>query len=141
MPRISRRGGPCGLPFRAIARYVALAYAISWTLWIPFAVLGETVKRGEAWPTHVPGLMGPMAAALLVTSLVQGRTGLRGLLARMTRWRVAPRWWLAAFSPLAFFVVAIPLARLVDGAWPEWDAFDHMNGFPAIGLLGPRYLV
>jgi hypothetical protein len=36
------------------------AYAISWTLWISLAVMGEAVVRGEAWPSHVPGLMGPV---------------------------------------------------------------------------------
>lgn len=126
---------------RATGRYTVLAYGISWALWIPLAVMGETVERGDAWPTHVPGLMGPMVAALLATWIGEGRPGIRNLLARMARWRVAPRWWLMAFSPLAFFLVAIPVARLVDGAWPAWGRFDEMNGFPAVGVVGVLLLV
>lgn len=123
------------------ALFFVLAYAISWGAWIPLAMRGDTVERGDPWPSHVPGLMGPMLAAFLATWLTGGRAGLRDLVGRMTRWRVAPRWWLAAFSPLLFFLVAIPIARVVDGSWPAWSEFDEMNGFPAIGVIGTWLLV
>lgn len=121
--------------------YLILAYAISWTIWISLARAGWIVQRGDALPSHVPGLMGPMIAAVLVTWAVHGHAGMHDLFMRMTRWHVARRWWLAAFSPLAFFLVAIPIARMVDGQWPAWDAFDEMNGFPAAGVLVTWLLV
>ena len=39
--------------------------------------------------THMPALMGPMAAAILATAIYQGREGLRELVGRMVRWRTA----------------------------------------------------
>ena len=32
--------------------------------------------------------------------------------------------------------VAAPAARLVNGDWPDWSAFDRFSGAPAIGVIG-----
>jgi membrane protease YdiL (CAAX protease family) len=50
---------------------------------------------------------GPSIASLLLTGLLYGRAGYRDLLARLTRWRVAPRWYAAALliNPIALLVV------------------------------------
>ncbi len=58
-----------GIPSTAL--FFALAYVISWGAWIPLAMLGETVTPGDAWPSHVPGLTGPM----LTTWLTEDPTG------------------------------------------------------------------
>jgi membrane protease YdiL (CAAX protease family) len=118
-----------------VARYFILAILVSWACWIPVALVGRTVERGDVSPSHVPGLLGPMVAALITTWLVSRKSGVHELVRRMASWRVGWRWWLVAFSPLAFFVIAAPIARLIDGSWPEWSAFDRMNGFPEIGVV------
>jgi hypothetical protein len=41
-----------------------------------------------------------MISALLVTDLSQGAPGIKDLLRRMFMWKVCPKWWLIAFSPL-----------------------------------------
>jgi hypothetical protein len=39
--------------------FFVLAYALSWAWWLPIVVSGGSVGRGDAWPTHLPGLLGP----------------------------------------------------------------------------------
>jgi len=116
-----------------IALYVALVGALSWGWWLPIALTGGTVRRGDAWPTHVSGLLGPMIAAIVATALLGGRPGLRALGAGMARWRVGWRWWGVALSPLALAVASLPIVRVVDGAWPAWSDFGRFNGLPATG--------
>lgn len=69
------RRRPHAVPIPSIALYAGLAYAISWATWIPLAMMAEKVVRGDAWPSHVPGLMSPMPAALLATWLLEGHPG------------------------------------------------------------------
>ena len=83
-----------------------IAYAISWAIWIPMALAGTRTYQGSAWPSHIPGLFGPMAAAFVMWAIVGGRPGVKDLLRRMVHWRVAPKWYLVALSPLAFFAIA-----------------------------------
>ena len=61
-----------------LAAYFLLAYTFSWSYWLPVALTGGHLS-------HFPGLLGPMLSALLVTTIAQGRTGLRELLSRMGR--------------------------------------------------------
>ncbi len=63
---------------------------------------------------------GPFIAALVITALVSGRTGLRQWLAALGRWRVGIGWALVAMlSPVALFVVSAVLLRLVGQPWPD----------------------
>jgi uncharacterized protein len=82
--------------------FFALAYALSWAWWVPLVLEGQTVQRGDRWPTQVPGLLGPMLAALLVVAVIERRRGLRDLLSAMGRWPHGLRWQVAALSPLIF---------------------------------------
>jgi hypothetical protein len=36
--------------------YFVIAYAISWTIWIPMGLGGMRSYQGSAWPSHIPGL-------------------------------------------------------------------------------------
>lgn len=57
-------------------------------------------------------LFGPAAAALIIEAVVDGRSGVRALLARVTIWRVAPYWYLVAFAlPAALSLAAIGAGR------------------------------
>jgi uncharacterized protein len=75
-----------------LACFFTLAYALSWAYWLPLAFAGKIVVAGSGNPTQLPGLLGPAVAALAVTAITQGRTGLRDLGRRMVRWRVGWRW-------------------------------------------------
>lgn len=42
----------------AVATFFILAYAFTWSSWIPMAIRGQIVQPGRLL-THFPGLLGP----------------------------------------------------------------------------------
>lgn len=83
--------------------FFGLAYAISWTLWLVAALLGE--DSGLAPVALVAGGFGPPAAALIVLRLTRGSvsTWARAIV----HWRVPARYWLYALGlPAALFGLA-----------------------------------
>ena len=93
------------------------------------------------WPTHLPALLGPAVAAVVVTAWTMGRPGVRDLLARMARWRVPLRWWLAAVSPIVFLGLGLAALAAAGKALPSPGAFGQFSGVPAIGLAGVLVLI
>lgn len=110
-----------------LAAFVLLAYVFSWSYWLPIAFSGGHLS-------HFPGLLGPMLAAFLVTSISGGRTGVRDLWARMFRWRVPLRWYLVAMIPAAAGVLGVSFVALADGSWPSLADLRTMPGLPDLGL-------
>ncbi|HET7270746.1 MAG TPA: type II CAAX endopeptidase family protein [Rubrobacter sp.] len=111
-------------PSRATTRafplkYFVLAFAFTWVLWVPAAL----EARGLISPLPVPatflGAFGPLLAAVVVTAQEGGRAGLRSLLGRVVRWRVAPIWYgVAILGPLVITLVAITLHVALGGQPP-----------------------
>jgi uncharacterized protein len=126
---------------KALVAFFALAYALSWSWAIPLAAAHVVVRRGEGWPTHYPLLLGPAIAAVVVTAWTMGRPGVRDLLARIARWRVPARWWLAALTPVAFLGLALIAMAATGQALPSVTDFGRFSGTPAIGLVGVLLLV
>ena len=137
-PQVGR--GP-RLDARALIAFFVLAYALSWSWVIPMAVVHEVVRRGVSWPTHFPALLGPTIAALAVTAWTMGRPGVRDLLARMIRWRVAVRWWLVAVSPVVFLGLGLIVMAAAGKTLPNAADFGLFSGIPAIGLAGVLLLI
>lgn len=116
--------------------FALLAYALSWSWLLAVGVAGGVVEPGTGWPTHFPALVGPLLAAVAVTALSDGRSGLRDLARRMARWRVRPAWWLAALSPLLVLVLAL-VASALGGQHVNGGDLGVMSGLPtSIGPLG-----
>jgi CAAX protease family protein len=139
--RVVRSGrglAPAGLG--ALALFVVLAYGLSWAWMLPFAAIGDVIEKGSGWPTHLPALLGPALAAMLVTAWLSGREGLADLLSRMGRWRLPLRWWVATLSPLGFLSAAVAIAA-ATGDVPSWGAFGRYSGLPALGLLAVSVVV
>jgi membrane protease YdiL (CAAX protease family) len=138
-PRQARVGQQ--LDVKALIVFFALAFALSW-LWVfPLAAAHLVVLRGEGWPTHYPALFGPAIAAVVVTAWTMGRPGIGDLLARVARWRVPLRWWLAALSPAAFLGLALIAMAAAGRTLPSAAAFGRFSGIPAIGLAGVLLLI
>lgn len=117
--------------------FYALTLAISWGWMLPFVLAGSVVDRGSGWPSHMPALLGPMIAAVVVTAWTQGARGVRDLGRRMVRWRVGLRWWFWGLgTPLAYFAAGVVIARLSDGQWSSFTGLDQYSGIPAIGVFG-----
>lgn len=103
----------------------------------PFVVADSVVHRGSGWPTHMPALLGPMIAAVIVTAWTKGAAGVRDLGRRMIRWRVGVRWWFWGVGSLfAYFAAGVMIVRLSDGRWPNFAGLDSYSGIPQIGLIG-----
>lgn len=90
-----------------LAAFFALACVISWAIEIPLALTNRGIIRSEIpFSLHYLAGYGPMLAAIVVTRLTGGKTGLKGLFERMRKWRVKPIWWLVAITPLGIYLLA-----------------------------------
>lgn len=114
---------------RPVAAFLALVYAISWTLFLP-PLLSETGLG--VLPVPIPPqpslllvtLLGLALPGYLVTRIADGPTGVATLRRRYLRWRVGLGWYLlAVFGPAAAVLVGAtlwlgpePLRRLA-GDW------------------------
>jgi len=88
--------------------YFVLTYAITWAFLVPFVYLYRVVldQSFEPWLlVFLPGAYGPTIAALLMTYALNGRHGIRDLLAKLLIWRVRWEWY--------FFVILVPIALLI----------------------------
>ena len=101
-----------------LAAFFALAFGLSWLAWTPYILsshglglvdLPIPTLLGTAQLVGVlPGaFLGPLAAAFIVTSVVDGRDGLRHWGRRLVRWRVGWRWYIGV-------LVGVP-AALIGG--------------------------
>jgi membrane protease YdiL (CAAX protease family) len=104
-------------------KYFVLAFAFSWIFWW----LAVLEARGLISPLPVPavflGAFGPLAAAVAITAQEGGRAGLRSLLGRVVRWRVAPDWYaVALLGPLALQSGAVALHTALGGPPPDLSA-------------------
>jgi uncharacterized protein len=129
------------LDVKALVVFFALAYALSWSWAVPLAAAHLVVRRGVGWPTHLPALLGPAIAAVVVTAWTMGRPGVRDLLARLVRWRVPIRWWLVAVSPVAFLGLALAVMAAARQTLPDVADFGRFSGIPEIGLVGVLLLI
>jgi uncharacterized protein len=115
-----------------VVSYFVIAYAVSWAIWIPMALANLRVYQGSPWPTHLPGLFGPVVAAFVMSAVIGGGVRAKELLARMVRWRVAKRWYLAALSPLAFYAVAALAMAATGRGWPDLGELGEFSGLPMV---------
>lgn len=115
-----------------IVAYVLLAYALSWSWWVPMALAGTTTEPGQGWPTHVPGLMGAAISSVIVTGVALGRPGLVDLARRTWRWAVSWRWYALVAGTAALIVLAPITAAVTGEAVP--DARDYVT-YSGVGML------
>jgi membrane protease YdiL (CAAX protease family) len=114
-----------------------LAFVVSWAAW------GPLLADRQGWGTwsastylHLLGALGPLVAAVVVTGLGRGWDGLGVLWSQATAWRGRGRWLaLATLGPLTLFLVAVVVARLVEGQWPALDRFGASTEYPALPIV------
>ncbi|GAB93685.1 CPBP family intramembrane glutamic endopeptidase [Gordonia rhizosphera] len=118
--------------WRRLVAFWLLACMFSWSWWIPLALAGDITKPGQAWPTHLPGLLGPALAAVVVVAATEQRAGLRRLWSRTIRWRVAWWWYVLVLATAACALLAYPAAWLSNSAAPSAAEFAAYSG---VGVL------
>ena len=121
---------------RRLVAFVVLAYALSWAWWVPMALTGTVVEPGQGWPTHLPGLLGPAIAAVIVTAVTDRGPGLRDLWSRVSRWRVPIRWYILVIATMA--LAAIPFVLGTDLGMGDALAY---SGAPSVGVSVVVYVV
>ena len=100
-------------------KYFVIAFAFTWFFW-GLDVLGARDMIPALPGLTVVGTFGPLVAAVIVTAQESGRAGLRSLLGRVVRWRVAPIWYaVAILGPLVITLGAIALHVALGGQPPS----------------------
>lgn len=131
-----------------LAAYFSLAFIFSWGgVLLVAGAQGfhfDTVTREQTLPWALVMIAGPCLASILLTGFLEGKEGLRELLARMVRWRVGSRWWVVSVftNPLLVLVTLSTLTLLVSRVYqpgfnPLFFVFGVMAGFfEEIGWTG-----
>lgn len=120
---------------RPLAAFFFLAFLLSWLVQVPLALAARGVIQAR-----IPGFIhyaagyGPLLSALIVTWLMEGKSGLQSLFRRITRWKVPVRWWLAAFSPLVVYLLVGAGLDLLRGIPLDLTALGRINFLPPLGL-------
>src|SRR3954453_22365974 len=119
-----------------VTTFVVLAYALSWSVWLPLLAQTQGWVAGRPWAgLHLLGSLGPAASAVVVIAATRGRAGLADLGPRLTAWRGRGRAWAFALSVPPLLLVAASAAALVDGQSPadlDWAAFGRSAEFAAL---------
>lgn len=121
--------------------FVIFAYLFAWGWSIPVAIAGGIVEQGRGWPTHVPALLAPLLAALLVVVLTTGRAGVRDLVRRIGHWRFPRVWWLVVISPVVVLGLTLAGMAIAGQDLPAWSDFARFNGLPSYGVIATFVLV
>ena len=130
-----------------LGSFFVLAYVLSGAFIVPWSVSESRVGLG--WlPYTLPDAfgivifvlapLGPAFAAVVVTGVLEGRSGMRQLLNRITQWRVGLHWYGVAlfgfmFAYIAGYIVVLgadPLVALAE----SWSLL--FTSFLTLGLIG-----
>jgi len=104
---------------RIARRHPVLSYCLLVVLWsftcwgliltaVPIGTLFDPPVNGAAMAYMILGGIGPSLVGLILTRVVDGKGGVRALLARLGQWRVG-WWWLAPLIPFALNLAILNL--------------------------------
>ena len=130
-----------------VPSYFALAYAISWlgalVVAAPTLIRGESTSKTTGLIIFPVMLVGPSLAGIILTRIVDGASGIRDLLARMSRGRMPVQWYTALLIPpvliptVLFCLKATLSARFTPNAFALGVLFGCVAGFfEEIGWTG-----
>ena len=104
-----------------MTRFFLLSYAVTWTCFIWVAAAGIPTRSPLGALLILLGAFAPGLVALSLTARVDGGPGVRALVGRVLRWRVAWPWYLFAVGYIPAIKLCVALIhRLATGAWPQF---------------------
>lgn len=126
----------------ALVVYFILAYAVTWSIQIPLALSSRgLIETQIPKQIHYLGAFGPLIAAFIVIALTEGKVGVRALASRWFKWRVQFRYYaFAVLAPIALFILAVLINRVVSGAWSDLSLLGEADYLPYLGPLGALLL-
>jgi membrane protease YdiL (CAAX protease family) len=144
--RMSRSGVGVAVKRHAVPVYFALVCVISGGAVLLTVGPGGLPLNAEQFASfgplmYVAILAGPCAGGILVTGIVDGRPGLRDLLARLRRWHAGWTWYAVALLPaLVMTAMALLLALISSDFRPTILDSSDKSGI-LLRALGPALLV
>lgn len=119
----------------SLTGYFLLAYAISWSIGIPLALIAQgKVDWQIPYYVHYFYAYGPTLAALIMTGLTKGSAGIADIFKRLTNWKMSPFWWMVTISPLLGYAVVVLILRLIQGMWIDLSLLGQVNFLPNLGI-------
>jgi membrane protease YdiL (CAAX protease family) len=121
-------------------KFVLVAFTFTWVFWWLAVLEARGLISSLPVPALFLGAFGPMVAAVVITAQESGRAGLRSLLSRIVRWRVAPIWYgVALLGPIALQLLAMAPHVILGGQPP--DLLAMMGMLPTVLVTSVYMLV
>jgi membrane protease YdiL (CAAX protease family) len=103
--------------------FFLMAYTFSWILLIPSVLSAWGILPGDFTVTFVLHTFGPALAAIIMTSIIEGKAGLLRMRQRIGQWRAGWQWYL-------FILVGVPVLMLLGimiqpGALASFQGLTH----------------
>jgi uncharacterized protein len=116
----------------SLIAYFVLAFAIAWGIIVIVAgskgFRADTLQLPDIMLMFLAMLLGPSLSGISLTVALEGKQGLRSLLARMGHWRLDLGWYsVVLLFPILILAVLILLSVLVSAAFTP--------GFAVVGLV------
>ena len=122
-------------------KFVLIAFTFTWAFWLLVMLEARGLIASLPVPAMLLGAFGPMLAAVVLTAQEGGRAGLRSLLSRVVRWRVAPVWYgVALLGPIVLTLVAMALQLVLFGGQPP-SLLAMVEELPTVVVISVYMLI
>jgi uncharacterized protein len=118
---------------RSLVVFFALAFGISWAVWVPAALASYSIVsfQIDSTTSGLLGVFGPFVATLITTRIYDGRAGFSTLFKRLLTWRVGIRWYLfVLFWPAVLSLAKTAFAVLSGSAAPDFSQPPFVRLYP-----------
>ncbi|MBU0702869.1 MAG: CPBP family intramembrane metalloprotease [Chloroflexi bacterium] len=118
---------------RSLVVFFALAFGISWAVWVPAALAsyGLVSFQVDSTLSGLLGVFGPFVATLITTAIYDGRAGFSTLFKRLLTWRVGIQWYLFVLLwPAVLSLAKTAIAILLGSAAPDFSQPPFVQLYP-----------